>query len=100
MDVLTAYTVIAKLCKVFYIQSKSATFALANIAPNRCKLYIITKIINYFFGGKKTATENLGGYIMKIVLVCIEGAYFMKYIKLGLDEEAHKLAMLSDGEMF
>ena len=25
---------------------------------------------------------------------------FMKYIKLGLDEEAHKLAMLSDGEMF
>lgn len=37
---------------------------------------------------------------MKIVLVCIEGAYFMKYIKLGLDEEAHKLAMLSDGEMF
>jgi hypothetical protein len=25
---------------------------------------------------------------------------FMKYIKLSLDEEAHKLAMLSDGEMF
>ncbi len=25
---------------------------------------------------------------------------FMKYIKLGLDEEAHKLAMSSDGEMF
>jgi hypothetical protein len=25
---------------------------------------------------------------------------FMKYIKLGLDEEAHKLAMISDGEMF
>ena len=25
---------------------------------------------------------------------------FMKYIKLSLDEEAHKLAMISDGEMF
>ena len=25
---------------------------------------------------------------------------FMKYIKLSLDEEAHKLAMLSDAEMF
>jgi hypothetical protein len=25
---------------------------------------------------------------------------FMKYIKLGLDEEAHKLAKSSDGEMF
>ena len=25
---------------------------------------------------------------------------FMKYIKLGLDEEAYKLAMSSDGEMF
>ena len=24
----------------------------------------------------------------------------MKYIKLGLDEEAHKLAKSSDGEMF
>ena len=25
---------------------------------------------------------------------------FMKYIKLGLDEEAYKLAMSSNGEMF
>jgi hypothetical protein len=25
---------------------------------------------------------------------------FMKYIKLGLDEEAHKLTKSSDGEMF
>ena len=25
---------------------------------------------------------------------------FMKYIKLSHDEEVHKLAMLSDGEMF